>query len=211
MKEIQQLSELADSMQDQIYRIKEDEIIPLSFFSQSYDTLKRMNHLLHVMEEMQIKKMQAQFLEHKEMMIEEDLLLIKKEEEISQIEESDSNEDAEVLQTSHVEAEEEKTEQPVKEKYEDEFQHYKEKHFFHETLEKKLITDLRKAISLNDRFRFQRELFAGNVENLNRTLDELNKLSGYEEAISYIENNFQWDIKSDAAKEFIILIKRRFE
>ena len=41
------------------------------------------------------------------------------------------------------------------------------------------VEDIRQAISLGDRFLFQRELFAGNGELMQKTLDEINSLGSW--------------------------------
>lgn len=71
------------------------------------------------------------------------------------------------------------------------------------------IADLKKAISLGDRFLFQRELFKGDGELYNRTLLELNALASLEEAEKYI-GQFEWDKESNAYQLFYNLLKRRW-
>ena len=73
-----------------------------------------------------------------------------------------------------------------------------------------VVEDIRHAISLGDRFLFQRELFAGNGELMQKTLDELNGLSSLEEAMDYVADNFEWDSASTAVKLFENVLKRRF-
>ncbi len=72
------------------------------------------------------------------------------------------------------------------------------------------VEDIRKAISLGDRFLFQRELFAGNGELMNKTIDKLNTLSSLDEALAYINKNFSWDSESQAYELFINILKRRW-
>ena len=72
------------------------------------------------------------------------------------------------------------------------------------------VEDIRQAISLGDRFLFQRELFAGNGELMQKTLDELNALGSLNEAMDYILNNFEWDKESTAVQLFENVLKRRF-
>jgi hypothetical protein len=63
---------------------------------------------------------------------------------------------------------------------------------------------------LGDRFLFQRELFAGNGELMQKTLDDLNALSSFDEAIEYIQENFEWDMECTAVQLFENVLKRRF-
>jgi hypothetical protein len=72
------------------------------------------------------------------------------------------------------------------------------------------VKDIRQAIALGDRFLFQRELFAGNGEQMQRTLDDLNGLQTMQEAMNYISQNFDWDFESTAAELFVNVLKRRF-
>ena len=72
------------------------------------------------------------------------------------------------------------------------------------------VEDIRQAISLGDRFLFQRELFAGNGELMQKTLDEINNLSSLNEAMDYVLDNFDWDKESTAVQLFENVLKRRF-
>lgn len=72
------------------------------------------------------------------------------------------------------------------------------------------VEDIRQAISLGDRFLFQRELFAGNGELMQKTLDEINALSSLDDAMDYVLDNFDWDKESTAVQLFENVLKRRF-
>ena len=72
------------------------------------------------------------------------------------------------------------------------------------------VEDIRQAISLGDRFLFQRELFAGNGELMQKTLDEINTLSSLGEAMGYVRDHFDWDKDSTAVQLFENVLKRRF-
>lgn len=72
------------------------------------------------------------------------------------------------------------------------------------------VDDIRKAISIGDRFLFIRELFGGNGEALQKTIDELNKLSSLEEAEALVRKRFHWDEETPAAQLFMNILKRRF-
>jgi hypothetical protein len=62
------------------------------------------------------------------------------------------------------------------------------------------VEDIRQAISLGDRFLFQRELFAGNGELMQKTLDEINTLSSLSEAMDYVRDMHR-DLAADLQKE----------
>lgn len=73
----------------------------------------------------------------------------------------------------------------------------------------KAVDDIRQAISLGDRFLYQRELFNQNAELMQRTLTELNALSSFDEAMEYI-SRFHWDAESSTYQQFIVTLHRRF-
>lgn len=72
------------------------------------------------------------------------------------------------------------------------------------------VEDIRRAISIGDRFLFQKELFAGNGELFNQTIDALNKLSSLDEAMDYVNSRFNWDKESQAYELFVNILKRRW-
>ncbi len=72
------------------------------------------------------------------------------------------------------------------------------------------IEDLKQAISIGDRFRFQRELFGGNGEIMNKTITELNNATSLEKALEFISTNFSWNEKDDNVKDFLSLLERKF-
>ena len=72
------------------------------------------------------------------------------------------------------------------------------------------VTDIKKAISLGDRFLFQRELFGGNGELMAKTIAELNKLDSIDEAEAYIVKHFIWDKESSTYELFYNILKRRW-
>ena len=57
------------------------------------------------------------------------------------------------------------------------------------------VTDIRQAVSIGDRFLFQRELFGGNAEKLQQTLTELNNLHSLDEAVALVDK-CGWDEQS---------------
>ena len=74
----------------------------------------------------------------------------------------------------------------------------------------KPVDDISLAISLGDRFLYQRELFGQNAELMQRTLDKLNGMSSFDEALTFITNRFQWDTESKTYQQFIVTLHRRF-
>lgn len=74
----------------------------------------------------------------------------------------------------------------------------------------KAVDDIRQAISLGDRFLYQRELFGQNAELMQRTLTELNELGTFDEAVAYISAKFSWDTESSTYQQFLVTLHRRF-
>ena len=72
------------------------------------------------------------------------------------------------------------------------------------------IEDISKAISLGDRFLFQRELFGNNGEIMQKTIAHLNSMNSAEEAMTYLQKKFAWDKESTTVERFIQLISRRY-
>lgn len=79
-----------------------------------------------------------------------------------------------------------------------------------EAINNKKITDLKSSITLGDRFRFQRELFGGNGEKMNKAISDFNSFETMTEAQSYIAKNFDWPLDNDAVSDFIQLLQRRY-
>jgi hypothetical protein len=76
------------------------------------------------------------------------------------------------------------------------------------------IKDLKKAISINDRFIFIQELFRGDEAMYERSIKTINNFGVYTEAQYWIERELKiklgWDNERPATKEFYALVKRRF-
>lgn len=72
------------------------------------------------------------------------------------------------------------------------------------------IADLKQAISIADRFRFQRELFANNGEAMIKALDALNACTTFAEAEQLLINRLKLPTDNPAAADFIELVHRKF-
>jgi len=81
---------------------------------------------------------------------------------------------------------------------------------FNDLLEKKKLSDLRRAFSLNDVFRYRRELFGGKEELMNSVIGVLNKKQSLKESIAFIEEKLHWDLESPAVKDFIKVLEKRY-
>lgn len=78
------------------------------------------------------------------------------------------------------------------------------------TLANKKIEDIKQAINIGDRFRFQRELFRGNGEDMNKTLTYINQLATLGEVESFLQSKYGWESNSETAEDFFQIIRRRF-
>lgn len=70
--------------------------------------------------------------------------------------------------------------------------------------------DLRRAFSLNDRFRFRRELFANSDTEMTDTLNLVEAMTTLPEAEDYFYNDLGWDRKTPEVAEFMAIIKQHF-
>ncbi|MBR4029515.1 MAG: hypothetical protein IKJ08_08015 [Alistipes sp.] len=71
------------------------------------------------------------------------------------------------------------------------------------------IKELRQAIGLNDKFLMVRDLFDGDVERYEATIDTLDEFEDLDECIIYIVENFRWNPDLEASKLLISLIERK--
>ena len=71
------------------------------------------------------------------------------------------------------------------------------------------ISDLRKAIGINDKFLMVRDLFGGNSDRYEATIETLNEFEDLDECMIYIVENFAWNPDSEGAKLLISLLERK--
>ena len=71
------------------------------------------------------------------------------------------------------------------------------------------ITDLRKAIGLNDKFLMIKDLFGGDAAQYEATIDTLNEFDDLDDCMIYIVENFSWNPDSEGAKLLVSLIERK--
>lgn len=74
----------------------------------------------------------------------------------------------------------------------------------------KKIDDIKQAISLGDRFLFQRELFNNNGELMTKTIGYLNGLTTMDEALQYVNKKFNWDSENPTVERFLQILNRRY-
>ena len=72
------------------------------------------------------------------------------------------------------------------------------------------VTDLRRSISLNDSFRFSRELFNGESEQMNRVIEQISEMSSLDTAIAFLYSKVNVDEENEAMIDFQELLKKYF-
>lgn len=72
------------------------------------------------------------------------------------------------------------------------------------------VGDIRKSMTLNDKFLFRRELFGGNDAELNDTLELLASMHSFDEAEEYIYDDLQWNREDPTVSDFMSIIKTFF-
>lgn len=181
-------------LETMVAKTRDAEIYPVSFFNQSFELAHNILKGLHALETLQIEQLRKQMEEH-QMLIDSipDIVTSSIQTEV-------------VMPPSSVEVvsetQSEKTEKPISNE--------RTGLFLNDLLEKNNLSDFRKAFSLNDRFRFRRELFGGDEERMNKAINELNELHSYEDSISYLNDELKWNIEDEAVADFIKLLEKRF-
>ncbi|WP_446785662.1 hypothetical protein [Macellibacteroides fermentans] len=223
--DIRELEKLVASMRDA-------EIYPVSFFSQAYTTTQKIVDNLQSIEADQLALFKEQMEKHR--------ALIKKAERlesetalVTQMQEQESSyEPVQEMELPSVEElkEEESVAIPVEatvaaEKTVSEpaasiasasshattlEQSIPHAVSLNEVIQKKFLADFRKAFSLNDRFRFRRELFGGDEGRMNEAISDLNELQSFEESITYLDKQLKWNVEDEAVADFIKLLEKRF-
>ncbi len=74
----------------------------------------------------------------------------------------------------------------------------------------KLAAGLRHFISLNDSFRFSRELFKGDTDLMNRVIEQISVMGSYKTAVAFLSSKVEIDEEKDAVVDFLELLKKYF-
>ncbi|MDF9829268.1 hypothetical protein [Parabacteroides sp. PF5-6] len=200
------------------------EIYPVSFFSQSFELAHKILTDLHKLESAQMEDLSRQMEEHRTRLSAIPVQQTTQQPAVETVEatpqETMPPTPAVLRQetiTEPIEEAVQPSEQPSIEipeekarKKENALGDIKASVSLNEILEKKSLSDFRKAFSLNDRFRFRRELFGGDEERMNKVIHILNDIHSYEESISFLHNELHWNIENEAVAEFLERIEKRF-
>ena len=74
----------------------------------------------------------------------------------------------------------------------------------------KMAAGLRHSISLNDSFRFSRELFGGNTDLMNRVIEQISVMSSYKTAVAFLSSKVELNEEKEAVNDFLELLKKYF-
>lgn len=224
--DIRELEKLVASMRDA-------EIYPVSFFSQAYTTTQKIVDNLQSIEADQLALFKEQMEKHRALIkkaerLEAEAALV------TQMQEQESNyepvQEMELPSVEELKEEEESVATPAAatvaaEKTVSEpaaslssasshattlEQSLPHSISLNEVIQKKFLADFRKAFSLNDRFRFRRELFGGDEGRMNEAISDLNELQSFEESITYLDKKLKWNVEDEAVADFIKLLEKRF-
>ena len=198
-KEIEQSLEQIQTLEECFRHARNSEILPISFFSTSYDIVRELAETLHSIEQEQLKFMQDQYIAN----------------EISFLETTDlisKTKSVEILPQIN-KTEEETFEEQLKDSFfpensSENLEEEKKTTSAHEDM--RILADTRKYMSLNDKFRFQREIFMGSIEEMNKVFNILNEFSTIEDTWSFIEKQTWHNEESEIIAEFKELIEKRF-
>ncbi len=72
------------------------------------------------------------------------------------------------------------------------------------------VTDLRRAIGINDKFLLIRDLFGGDGEAYEKAIGVLNDCADFDDCMIYIAENYAWNPNSDGVKLLMDLLERKF-
>ncbi len=79
-----------------------------------------------------------------------------------------------------------------------------------ELLSRKEARDLKRAFTLNDKFRFRRGLFGNNDSMFADTLNTLMAMKTFDEASEYLYVDMAWDPEDEDVKDFVAIVKNHF-
>lgn len=76
-------------------------------------------------------------------------------------------------------------------------------------LQSKPLGDIGKAIGINDRFLFIKELFDGDSKKFDETINVLNNAPNFNEAFNYLSENFSWNMDDPSVQKLLELARRK--
>lgn len=77
-------------------------------------------------------------------------------------------------------------------------------------LQSKPIRDIGASLGLNDRFKLINELFKGDKDSYQQTIDILDNANNFNEAFNYISTSYDWDMEDESVLMLLDLVRRKF-
>ena len=74
----------------------------------------------------------------------------------------------------------------------------------------KMAAGLRHSISLNDSFRFSREIVGGDPDLMNRVIEQISVMSSYKTAVAFLASKVSVNEENEAMADFLELLKKYF-
>lgn len=71
--------------------------------------------------------------------------------------------------------------------------------------------DIKRYFSINDKFRFRRELFGNDADQFARALELITRMKSYEDAEEYFYNDMQWDPENEDVMAYMSKVQDYFE
>ena len=65
-------------------------------------------------------------------------------------------------------------------------------------------------MGLNDRFKLINELFNGDKDSYQKTINILDNANNFNEAFNYISSSYDWDMEDEAVQLLLDLVRRKF-
>jgi hypothetical protein len=77
-------------------------------------------------------------------------------------------------------------------------------------LQSKPIRDIGTSLGVNDRFKLINELFKGDKDSYQQTIDVLDNATNFNEAFNYISTSYDWDMEDESVLMLLDLVRRKF-
>ena len=77
-------------------------------------------------------------------------------------------------------------------------------------LQRNMSRDLKRAFTINDRFRYRRELFGNSDVEMNDAISLVEAMQSYAEAEEYFYDMLNWDRESPEVADFMAIIRNHF-
>ena len=233
---IDRLLQELKALESRVLTIKNEDTVPFSFFRESFDKTQGIMRLLHEMEILQVDDMKRQMERLVSFLSESESR--RKTEEKEAIKEKTTSQAVQIeeicIETTEIEIEQ--TPQPQRNVYAEKIvlpeyknprkvehtpppppvaESVKEEVAPTRTLNDTIqatpvVLDLKKGISLNDRFLFQRELFSNSRAEMDSMIAKLNSFNNYNDAERFLRETTLWDFENQTVGMFLETIKKGF-